>query len=119
MTIESLIDIAKINVRDILEHSILFDSAKGDVALVIYDKQNGLTEIITEAYRANLPTARFIDFDTVSKEEIISEFEKLNTTDEKKDLVILIQTSNFRLDDFRIRLHLFQKKLKNVLVLNR
>ncbi len=112
MTIESLIDIAKINVRDILEHSILFDSAKGDVALVIYDKQNGLTEIITEAYRANLPTARFIDFDTVSKEEIISEFEKLNTTDEKKDLVILIQTSNFRLDDFRIRLHLFQKKLK-------
>jgi leucyl aminopeptidase (aminopeptidase T) len=28
------------------------------------------------------------------------------------DLVVLIQSSNFRLDDFRIRLHLFQKKLK-------
>lgn len=112
MTIESLIDIAKINVKDILEHSILFDSAKGDVALVIYDKQNGLTDVLTEAYRANLPAAKFIDFDTVSKEEIVSEFEKLNTKGENRDLVVLIQTSNFRLDDFRIRLHLFQKKLK-------
>ncbi len=111
-SIDSLTNMAKINVRDVLKHSILFDAAEGDVALVIYDKQNGLTDILTDAYRANLPDAKFIDFDTVSKEEIISEFERLNTADEKKDLVVLIQTSNFRLDDFRIRLHLFQKKLK-------
>ena len=104
---KKLTELAIKNIKDILDLSILHDSTK-EKALVIYDTQNGLTDILTNAYRANLPAAKFIDFDKISKEEIIDEFNDMN----EKDLVVLIQTSNFRLDDFRIRLHLFQKKLK-------
>ncbi len=104
---KKITDLASKNIKDILDLSILHDNTK-EKALIIYDTQNGLTDILTDAYRANLPAAKFIDFDKISKEEIIDEFNNMN----QKDLVVLIQTSNFRLDDFRIRLHLFQKKLK-------
>jgi len=107
MSLEELQNIANKNIKDILNLSILHDKTK-EKALVIYDTQNGLTDILTNAYRENLPHAKFIDFDKISKEEIINEFDNMN----ERDLVVLIQTSNFRLDDFRIRLHLFQKKLK-------
>ena len=104
---KKLTELAIKNIKDILDLSILHENTK-EKALIIYDTQNGLTDILTDAYRANLPTAKFIDFDKISKEEIIDEFNNMN----EKDLVVLLQTSNFRLDDFRIRLHLFQKKLK-------
>jgi hypothetical protein len=94
------------NVTDILAHAI--ELKPTEKALVIYDTENGLTNILTDAYRAALPTASFIDFNTKTKDEII---ETCNAMSER-DLVVLIQSSNFRLDEFRIRLHLFQKKLK-------
>ncbi len=77
-------------------------------ALVVYDTENELTRIITAAYQALLPDARFIDFREHSKEEIIAEFDALRP----RDLVVLIQTTDFRLNEFRIRIYLFQKKLK-------
>jgi hypothetical protein len=55
-----------------------------------------------------LPDALFIDFNSVPKEEIISAFDSLSP----RDLVVLIQSTDFRLNEFRIRIHLFQKKLK-------
>jgi aminopeptidase len=77
-------------------------------ALVVYDTSAGLARILTEAYRTVLPHATFIDFDTVTKEDIIGAFNSM----EPNDLVVLIQSSNFLLNEFRIRLHLFSKKLK-------
>lgn len=77
-------------------------------ALVVYDTNNELTTIITEAYRKVLPRARFIDFDAHTKEEIISLFDSLNP----RDLVILVQSTDFRLNEFRIRIQLFNRKLK-------
>jgi aminopeptidase len=97
------------NVKSILDLSIQFNSSKNK-ALVIYDKQNGLTEILTAAYRQLLPEAKFVNFDEVSKEEIIAEFDRLSA----KDLVVLVQSASFRLDDFRIRIYLFQQKLKTI-----
>ena len=44
----------------------------------------------------------------LSKEEVIAACDEMRPD----DLVVLIQSSNFLLDAFRIRLHLFQKKLK-------
>ncbi len=94
------------NVRDIVH--LALEHKEGERALVIYDTQNGLTNILTAAYREVLPHAQFVDFDTVTKDEVIALFDTL----QPRDLVVLIQTSSFRLDDFRIRLHLFKLKLK-------
>lgn len=96
------------HIQDIINLSIQFDTKTGHQALVVYDTQNELTNILTAAYRNVLPGAKFIDFDTISKEDILDEFNQLKPN----DLVVMIQTSNFRLDDFRIRIHLFSKKLK-------
>lgn len=106
MTHEALTELASKHIRDILEHSIEYRAPAR--ALVVYDTENGLTNMLTAAYRTCLPEAQFLDFNSVSKEEVLAAFDMLSPN----DLVVLIQTSNFRLDDFRIRLHLFQKKLK-------
>ncbi len=102
-----LITTATLNVNDILTHSIKFDS-KFNKALVIFDTQNELTNILTAAYRNALPDARFVDFDSSTKEEIIAIFDDYSPS----DLVVMLQSSSFRLDDFRIRIHLFKLRLK-------
>jgi aminopeptidase len=94
------------NVRDIL--SIAIEHKSTEKALIIYDTENGLTDIITNAYRNALPEAQFVDFKTLDKESLIARIDTLAP----RDLVVLIQTSDFRLNEFRIRIHLFQKKLK-------
>jgi len=104
--LEDLIVIATKNIRDILDLSIKFEH--GNKALVIYDTNNGLTNILAAVYRQALPEAKFVDFDTVDKQIIMAEFSEL----QPNDLVVMVQSSNFRLDDFRIRIHLFSKKLK-------
>lgn len=95
------------NVKDILSVCVKHDSSQ-EKALVISDSGFGLTDIIKKAYEEALPHAQFVDFKTLTKDEALALFETLSP----KDLVVLIQTDNFRLDDFRIRLHLFEKKLK-------
>lgn len=101
-----LISKANKNIQDILSASIMHTPSQK--ALVIYDKQYGLTDILTASYREVLPDAEFVDFDTVTKDTCLKLFDSLSPG----DLVILIQSTNFRLDDFRIRLYLFEKKLK-------
>lgn len=103
---KELLSLATRNVTDIINIAIEHKPAEG--ALVVYDTRFGLTNILTEAYRAALPHARFIDFDKVSKEDVIAAFDEMHPG----ALVVLIQSSNFLLDAFRIRLHLFNKKLK-------
>ncbi len=104
--IEALTVKATKNVKDILDIAIEF--APPRKALVIYDTENELTNILTNAYRNALPDATFVDFNTRTKEEIIALFDSLSP----RDLVVLIQTSDFRLNEFRIRIQLFQRKLK-------
>lgn len=102
-----LIALATKNIKDILNLSIKHDATKHQ-ALVVYDTENGLANILVTAYRAALPQAKFVDFDQVDKQSILAEFDLLRPD----DLVVMIQSSNFRLDDFRIRIHLFNKKLR-------
>lgn len=103
---QDLVDLATKHVKDIV--TLAIGHKPPEKALVVYDTQNGLTNIITAAYRAALPEARFVDFDTLTKEEVIAECDAM----QPNDLVVLIQSSNFMLDAFRIRIHLFQRKLK-------
>lgn len=106
-TTADLIAAATKNIQDILNLSLKHD-ASNHQSLVVYDTQNGLAQVLLEAYHAALPHAKFVDFDQVDKQTVLAEFDRL----QPDDLVVMIQSSNFRLDDFRIRIHLFNKKLR-------
>jgi aminopeptidase len=97
---------ARQNISDIL--SIAFDHTDSQPSLVVFDAECELAKIITDAYREVLPSAMFIDFYKTTPEEILNTFSVLK----EKTLVVLIQSSNFRLNAFRIRVELFKQNLK-------
>lgn len=106
MDIQSLTQEATRNVQDILTRAI--EHTGEHKALVVYDTDSELARILTAAYRTVLPDATFLDFNEHPKEEIVAAFDTLSP----RDLVILIQSMDFRLNEFRIRIYLFQRKLK-------
>jgi hypothetical protein len=77
---------------------------------VVFDGESELARTLTAAYRRCLPAARFLAFDETSPEEVRGQFERLAPG----DLVVLIQSTSFRLDAFRIRIELFKRSLKVV-----
>lgn len=82
--------------------------------LLVYDRQSNLSSILSDAYQnvlAKLPNqSEVIDFDERSSEEIINKLFSLP----RESLVILVQSTNFRLSEFRIRLELFNKGINCV-----
>jgi aminopeptidase len=104
--IRESVDIAQKHLHDIL--SIAIGYAPPQAALVVADQRCDLAVTLTEAYRRCLPTARFIDFDTVTPDIVLAAFAALAPG----DLVVLIQSSNFRLEAFRLRVELFKRALK-------
>jgi len=77
---------------------------------VVWDAQCELAIALTAAYRRCLPDATFIAFDSLDAEAILAEIERLTPG----DLVVLIQSTSFRLNAFRIRVELFKRSLKVV-----
>lgn len=102
----SAVDHASRNVASLLEHAL--EHTPAQAALVVYDRRSELNSVLTTAYRHALPDGAFIDFDTVAPEDVLAEFEKLAAG----DLVVLVQTTSFRLNDYRIRMELFKRGLK-------
>ncbi|CAN5269928.1 hypothetical protein BH11PSE11_BH11PSE11_28160 [soil metagenome] len=100
------IDAAQTHLRDILAIAVEHDSSH--TAVVVFDTRCELAIALTEAYRRCLPEAQFIDFDAVTPEAVAEAFVPLAPA----DLVVLIQSTNFRLDAFRIRVELFKRELK-------
>lgn len=94
------------HVKDILSLAIMHSTQHA--ALVISDTQCSLAVALTEAYRRSIPTATFMDFNSVTSSDILAAFKTLTPG----DLVVLIQSTNFRLHDFRIRVELFEQSLK-------
>jgi hypothetical protein len=88
---------------DIVRLAIQHDPAQK--ALVVFDARSPLARLVTEAYRAALPEATFIDFDATTPEEVIAAIGTLAP----KDLVVLIQSLSFQLAAFRFRIELFQR----------
>jgi leucyl aminopeptidase (aminopeptidase T) len=99
-------DAAARNVGDLLAHAIEY--APPQQALVVFDQRCPLAEVLSAAYRAALPAGRFIDFGTVQPDEVLAAFEQLQAG----DLVVLVQTTSFRLNEYRIRMELFKRGLK-------
>jgi aminopeptidase len=100
------VDAAQAHLRDVLAIAIGHGPAHG--ALVVYDTRTDLARALAEGYRRNLPDATFIDFDSVAPEDVLAAFRRMAAS----DLVVLIQSTNFRLEAFRIRVELFKLGLK-------
>lgn len=98
------IDTAEKHLRDILTLAIVHTQS----AIVVWDGRCELALALTEAYRRCLPDAIFIDFDSLPPESVRAEFDRMVPG----DLVVLIQSTSFRLDAFRIRVELFKRTLK-------
>lgn len=100
------VDAATAYLRNIL--ALALEHGPDHQALVVYDERTALSRALTEGYRRNLPGARFIDFDSATPEAVLAAFRAMAA----KNLVVLVQSTNFRLDGFRIRVELFKLGLK-------
>jgi hypothetical protein len=103
---ERLIDAAAGHADAIVRLAIEHDPSRK--ALVVFDGHSPLARLVTEAYRRALPDAAYIDYDAATKESVMAAIGGLGP----KDLVVMIQSMAFRLDDFRIRIELFKRGLK-------
>lgn len=103
---QALIMKAERHLHDLLKDA--FHHTDKESAVVIYDTDCTLSQIVTEAYRRSLPKATFIDFNKVAHKDIRKILDSLAPF----DLVALVQSTNFRLDAFRIRVELFKRKIK-------
>lgn len=101
-----LVDLAEKHVHDILQVAIEHSDAQA--ALVVLDTRSELALVLGEAYRRCLPKAKFIHFDEVTPQTVLDAFETLKPA----DLVVLIQSTSFRLNAFRVRIELFNRSLK-------
>lgn len=100
------IEVATHHLRDIMTHCFLHSDAAR--AVVVFDSASPLAIAMTTAYRGALPRAQFIDFDASTPEAVLA----LLATLAKQDLVVLVQSTSFRLDAFRIRVELFKREIK-------
>jgi aminopeptidase len=102
----ALARVAARHVGDLLFHAIEHTAARR--ALLVADARSGLARILTAAYHACLPGAPYLDFDAVVVETVMAAFGALSAG----DLVVLVQSTSFRLEAFRIRVELFKRGLK-------
>lgn len=94
------------HIRDTI--TIALDHAPDRPALIIYDEQSRLSMLLGQAYRTILRNANAVNFDRSSPDAIMEMVDSLSTG----DLVILVQSTSFRLSRFRIRIELFKRGLK-------
>jgi hypothetical protein len=77
-------------------------------ALVLFDTHSALARRITEAYREAIPEATFVDFHETTPEEALRALNSYG----QDDLVVLVQSGSFRLNEFRLRVELFKLGIK-------
>lgn len=77
-------------------------------ALLVYDQRCDLAQVLQQAYQSCLPDAQSMDFDALPAEAILQAFAALPAG----SLVVLIQSTHFRLEAYRLRVELFKRGLK-------
>jgi hypothetical protein len=73
-------------------------------AVVIYDTDSPLARVLSEGYRAALPQAQHLHFPDHTPDFLRASVAALSPG----DLVVLVQSSSFRLNEFRFRVELFK-----------
>lgn len=76
--------------------------------LIIYDLDTPIARELADTYRALLPAARSLEYYNHTPEEVLAAVEKCAVG----DLVILVESTSFRMSNFRWRLELFNRGLK-------
>jgi hypothetical protein len=102
----NLVDAASSHIGNILTHAI--EHTDSHDAVVVYDQRCDLALTLANGYRNNIPSAKFIDFDITSADDVHQAFALLKPS----DLVVLVQSTAFRLDAYRLRVELFKRGLK-------
>jgi len=102
----ALADAAAKNVADTLSLALEHGAARR--ALVVTDDRSELSRLLTEAYRVCLPDAALLSFDVAGADAVKLAFAALA----EHDLVVLIQSSVFRIPEFRTRVELFRRGIK-------
>jgi len=93
-------------IREILEWVVSYRS--GECSLIISDEDSDLSRVLHPVYSQLLPEAQKIIFNPADSEFILKTVNALPP----KSLVVLIQSTSFRLNEFRFRLELFKRDLK-------
>lgn len=96
------------NVRGMLSLTLGFEP--GQTALVVHDDQSTLSRVLAEIYHEACPEARRVRFDADDPAALHAAFDTLVAG----DLVVLVQSSRFLMDAFRIRVELFRRGLRVV-----
>ena len=77
-------------------------------AVVVADERTALSRLLLHAYRECLPSARVLLFDDANVPAVKAAFAELR----EHDLAVLIQSSVFRIPEFRTRVELFRHGIK-------
>jgi len=102
----AIADVAAKNIGDTL--AIAMEHTPARRALVVADDRSELSRLLTQAYRACLPDSQLLSFDVAGPDTVKAAFAELR----ELDLVVLIQSSVFRIPDFRTRVELFRHGIK-------
>jgi hypothetical protein len=103
---DTLAALAARNVKDTL--TIAMEHDDEHAALVVADHRTALSQLLLSAYVECLPRPQVILFDQVSPEAVKAAFAELG----EGALVVLIQSTVFKIPDFRIRVELFRHNIK-------
>jgi hypothetical protein len=102
----AIADAAAKNIGDTL--TIAMEHSAARAALVVADERSELSRLLTQAYRVCLPGARLLSFDVTGPDAVKAAFAELR----EHDLAVLIQSSVFRIPEFRTRVELFRRGIK-------
>jgi len=103
---EALISTAQLHLSGLL--SLVFNHTDQERAIVVYDTDCLLSTLLAKAYKRCMSDAIFIDFNQQKPEAILETLNSLQAS----DLVALVQSKSFRLNEFRLRVELFKRKIK-------
>lgn len=108
---EQLVEPAKKYVRAILHDSLHIQPS--ECLYILYDEDVELTRIITTAYAeiaSEHSNIQFTNFNHHTADDILAHL----TTLKANDCVICIQSQQFRLNEYRLRLELFKRNIKTI-----
>lgn len=88
----------------------IVEYAQDQKAVLIYDQQSPLADLLGRAYASHLSSAEVLVFDAQDPSPCVQALEALG----QGDLAVLVQSSSFRLSEFRIRMELFGRGVKVV-----
>lgn len=111
VNVQKALETAKANIKSLLRSSFSIDSGENRI-LVVYDTHCLLTRILAQAYGSVLKSGNslMVDFDGTS----VAQLKATIDTMRKGDLVVMVQSNGFRLNDYRLRIELFKVGISNL-----